>query len=134
MPKPRKSPFAPGYIAIIERLISRRHELGMTQEDLARAYGEDQSFVSRVERRQRRIDVWEFVQFCRALTLDPGVVLNGSSVAGLVAELDNLRMQLLAKDGRGPVTKGIVRKPPRATRSPEPSSPSKTRHKEKTGS
>lgn len=72
MPKPRKSSFDDGYIAIIERLVIRRRELGMTQEQLAEAYGEDQSFISRVERRQRRIDVWEFVLFCQALDLDPG--------------------------------------------------------------
>jgi len=77
MPKPRKSAFEDGYIAIIDRLIARRHELGMTQVDLGEAYGEDQSFISRVERRQRRIDVWEFVQFCRALQIEPGDVLKG---------------------------------------------------------
>ncbi|HWT30355.1 MAG TPA: helix-turn-helix transcriptional regulator [Propylenella sp.] len=77
MPKPRKSAFEDGYIAIIDRLIARRHELGMTQVDLGEAYGEDQSFISRVERRQRRIDVWEFVQFCRALQIEPGEVLRG---------------------------------------------------------
>ena len=77
MPKPRKSAFEDGYIAIIDRLIARRHELGMTQVELGEAYGEDQSFISRVERRQRRIDVWEFVQFCRALQIEPGDVLRG---------------------------------------------------------
>lgn len=75
MPKPRKSSFEDGYIAIIERLIARRRELGMTQAQLGAEYGEDQSFVSRVERRQRRIDVWEFVQLCRCLRIDPGRLL-----------------------------------------------------------
>ena len=78
MPKPRKSPFEDGYIAIVDALIARRHELGMTQADLGEAYGEDQSFISRVERRQRRIDAWEFVRFCRVLKLEPGVVLKAA--------------------------------------------------------
>jgi transcriptional regulator with XRE-family HTH domain len=77
MPKPRKSAFEDGYIAIIDALIARRRELGMTQADLGEAYGEDQSFISRVERRQRRIDVWEFVQFCRALKVEPAEMLGG---------------------------------------------------------
>ncbi|HEY6815853.1 MAG TPA: helix-turn-helix transcriptional regulator [Croceibacterium sp.] len=77
MPKPRKSAFEDGYIAIIDRLIARRRELRMTQVDLGEAYGENQSFISRVERRQRRIDVWEFVQFCRVLKVNPGDVLRG---------------------------------------------------------
>lgn len=76
MPKARKSAFEDGYIAIVERLIARRHELGLTQGELGERYGEDQSFVSRIERRQRRIDVWEFVLLCRALDLDAGKALN----------------------------------------------------------
>lgn len=75
MPKPRKSAFDPGYGAIIDKLVARRLEIGMTQAELGEAYGEDQSFISRVERRQRRIDVWEFVQLCRALKLPPAAAL-----------------------------------------------------------
>lgn len=75
MPKPRKSAFDPGYLAIIEMLIERRREIGMTQTELAELYGEDQSFVSRVERRQRRMDVWEFVRWCQALRLKPEQIL-----------------------------------------------------------
>lgn len=77
MPKPRKSVFDAQYVEIIDRLIARRLELKMTQTDLAAAYGEDQSFISRIERRQRRIDVYEFVRLCRALKLEPGAVLKG---------------------------------------------------------
>jgi transcriptional regulator with XRE-family HTH domain len=76
MPKPRKSAFSPQYLDIIERLIDRRRELGMTQVELGAAYGEDQSFISRIERRQRRIDVYEFVRFCRALRIKPSSILD----------------------------------------------------------
>jgi transcriptional regulator with XRE-family HTH domain len=77
VPYPRKSAFDPGYRAIIDRLVERRSEIGMSQSALGKLYGEDQSFVSRVERRQRRIDVWEFVRWCRALGVKPGDVLAG---------------------------------------------------------
>lgn len=80
MPKPRKSAFEEPYVAIIDRLVARRRELAMTQSDLARLYGEDQSFISRIERRQRRLDVYEFVMFCRHLDLDPCVVLRTIAV------------------------------------------------------
>lgn len=76
MPKPRKSPFEQGYILVIDRLVARRRELGLNQAEVGVRYGEDQSFVSRVERRQRRIDVWEYVRFCRVLEIDPGAMLN----------------------------------------------------------
>lgn len=77
MPKPRKSTFDPPYIEIVERLIARRRAIGMSQVALASAYGEDQPFISQIERRQRRIDVWEFVRLCRALDVDPAVILAG---------------------------------------------------------
>lgn len=77
MPAARKSAFEAPYIEIIDRLIARRRELGMSQADLAVAYGEDQPFISRIERRQRRLDVWEFVRFCRALDVEPGNILRG---------------------------------------------------------
>lgn len=79
MPKPRKSAFSPQYLGIIERLIDRRRELEMTQVELGEAYGEDQSFISRVERRQRRIDVYEFVRFCHALRIKPSSILDDIS-------------------------------------------------------
>lgn len=75
MPKVRKSAFETPYIEIVRRLIARRLELGMTQAQLGSAFGEDQSFISRIERRQRRIDVYEYVRFCRALGLRPADIL-----------------------------------------------------------
>lgn len=75
MPKPRKSLFADPYIEIIHRLIERRKALGVTQWDLAKAYGEDQSFISRIERCQRRLDVYEFTVMCRILNIDPSELL-----------------------------------------------------------
>lgn len=76
MAKVRKSVFEQPYIDIVDRLIARRRELGMTQTDLAEIFGEDQAFVSSLERRQRRIDVWEFVRLCRALKLAPSTILD----------------------------------------------------------
>ena len=75
MPKPRKSSFSTPYEVIVDRLIQRRREIGMSQVELAAAYGEDQSFISRMERRQRRIDVYEFVRLCRILQVEPAKIL-----------------------------------------------------------
>ena len=76
MPKARKSAFEPTYVEIIDLLIARRRELGMTQAELAAAYGEDQSFISRIERRQRRLDVYEYLRFCHALKIRPSDILD----------------------------------------------------------
>jgi transcriptional regulator with XRE-family HTH domain len=76
MPQPRKSAFASPYIQLIGRLVERRHQLGLTQEELGAAFGENQSFMSRVERCQRRIDVYEFVRLCQILRIKPGTILD----------------------------------------------------------
>jgi transcriptional regulator with XRE-family HTH domain len=75
MPISHKSPFDPGYIAIIGNLALAREQKGMTQAQLGAAMGESQVFVSRIELKQRRLDVWEFVRVCRALEIDPAQVL-----------------------------------------------------------
>ncbi len=77
MPQPRKSAFAAPYIELIARLAGRRRDLGMTQGQLGAAFGEDQSFISRVERCQRRIDVYEFVRLCRIMGVSPSEMLDG---------------------------------------------------------
>jgi transcriptional regulator with XRE-family HTH domain len=77
MPKARKSIFAEPYIGIIRGLTARRRELGLTQWDVARHFGEDQSFVSRIERLQRRLDVHEYAVFCGVLNLEPARLIEG---------------------------------------------------------
>lgn len=77
MTSDRKSIHAPPYVAIIDRLVARRKELKLTQTQLGERFGENQAFISSLERRQRRIDMWEFVRLCRALDIEPAVVLDG---------------------------------------------------------
>lgn len=57
--------------ALIALLIEERVAAGMTQEDLADALGEYQSFVARLESGQRRIDVIEFLDIAKAVGFDP---------------------------------------------------------------
>lgn len=52
-----------------QEALDELHSQGGVQ---AEAYGEDQSFISRIERMQRRLDVLEFTVFCRILQVDPG--------------------------------------------------------------
>lgn len=80
--KPRKTLFDPGYLAIIDSLIDRRRLIRMSQEEFAEQYGEDQSFVSRVERKQRRLDAYEFARWCRILDIDPGEILRRGLIVG----------------------------------------------------
>jgi len=56
--------------ALIAFLTAKRHAAGMSQTDLAKALGEYQSFVARMESGQRRVDVIEFENLAEILKFD----------------------------------------------------------------
>jgi transcriptional regulator with XRE-family HTH domain len=47
------------YEDFLVRLRSARHDAGLTQEQVARQLGKPQSFVSKIESGERRVDVME---------------------------------------------------------------------------
>jgi transcriptional regulator with XRE-family HTH domain len=51
-------------------LIESRKSTGLTQAELSAKLAKPQSYVSKYERGERRIDVIEFLQIARALELD----------------------------------------------------------------
>ena len=58
------------YQAILSLLIEQRARASMTQADVARALKKPQSFVSKYERGERRLDFAEVVALCRVLRID----------------------------------------------------------------
>lgn len=62
---------SPDYRRFVERLIEIRKAGGVTQQELAERMQKPQSFVSKVERYERRIDPAEFDALVRALGEDP---------------------------------------------------------------
>ncbi len=64
--KYRYSPEQDRFLALLRQA---RREAGLTQVDLARRIGEEQSFVSKVERGERRLDILELRHICQALGL-----------------------------------------------------------------
>ena len=66
-----KSLHSDEYEAFLQVLIAARKDAGITQQDLADTLGKPQSFVSKYERRERRLDVVEFITIARAIGLDP---------------------------------------------------------------
>lgn len=67
--------FAPGHGRAVERLrtllIQSRERAGLTQQQLADLLGRHRSFVWKTEGGQRRLDLIEFAQWCRATGTDP---------------------------------------------------------------
>ena len=66
-----KTIHARAYAALLKRLKEARKAVGLTQEVLARRLGYPQSFVSKYENGERRLDVLEFLQVTHAIGLDP---------------------------------------------------------------
>ena len=52
-------------------LVEIRTEAGMTQRELARRLARAHSYVSRIEKGDRRLDVPELIQWCEVLGADP---------------------------------------------------------------
>ena len=61
-----KSIHSAQYGVFLKVLRQTRRKAGLTQMDLAKRIGESQSFISKCERGERRIDVIELRTFCRA--------------------------------------------------------------------
>lgn len=66
-----KSVFTDKYEEFRERLIAARKKTGLTQVQLAEKLSRPQSFVSKYERGERRLDVIEFKQVADALQIEP---------------------------------------------------------------
>jgi len=52
-----------------------REARGITQQELARRLGKPQSYVSKAEMGERRLDVVEFLHFMRAIEGEPHALL-----------------------------------------------------------
>jgi hypothetical protein len=70
-----RSVFLASYSVLTECLIQARTEARLTQWDLAYALERPQSFVSKVENGERRIDLIEFLQITTALNAEPEPII-----------------------------------------------------------
>jgi transcriptional regulator with XRE-family HTH domain len=58
------------YQVLVECLRRARQEANITQVELANQLGADQSYVSKYERSERRLDIIEVRTICRVLKVD----------------------------------------------------------------
>ncbi len=63
--------YSPKYKRFRRLIIERRRQKGVTQAQLAQKLGRPQSFVSKYENGERRIDLIEFMEIAAALGIDP---------------------------------------------------------------
>jgi transcriptional regulator with XRE-family HTH domain len=77
--QPEKSIYTDEYALVLRLLIAARKESGVTQVELAERLGQTQSFVSKIERGDRRLDIVQL----RTILLEFGV-----SLPDFVAQLE----------------------------------------------
>lgn len=63
------------YQCFVDLLVRARKQAGLSQAELATRLGRPQSFVSKCERGERRVDVVEFVLIADALGVDAGAFI-----------------------------------------------------------
>lgn len=75
-----KSTASARYQYLLDVLQEERNKQGLLQKDLGNKMGKPQSFVSKVERGERRIDPAELVDFCFALGINPSDIIQQIAV------------------------------------------------------
>ncbi len=67
------------YRIIIQKLITIRKQKGITQQVLANKLQKAQSYIAKIEKYERKLDLIEFIEICEAL---------GTSASELVREIE----------------------------------------------
>ncbi|MGS1094840.1 helix-turn-helix domain-containing protein [Aquamicrobium terrae] len=63
---------------MIELLVQARKDAGITQVELGKRLGQRQTFVSKFELGERRLDVAEFIAVSRAIGIDPRKIIEAT--------------------------------------------------------
>jgi transcriptional regulator with XRE-family HTH domain len=71
-----KSIFTPQYDRLRELLVQARKSAGLTQSGLAECLRRPQSYVSKYERGERRLDVVEFLEIAKCMKMDGPALLS----------------------------------------------------------
>ena len=61
----------PQYDLFRQLLVEAREQAGLTQSKVARQLGKPQSYVSKYERGERRLDFTEFLELAEVLAIEP---------------------------------------------------------------
>ena len=68
---PRAWVTSPEYDRLVRLLIDARSEAGLSQRAMAERLAKPRSYVSKVETKERRVDVLEFIEWASAAGADP---------------------------------------------------------------
>ncbi|MGW9329224.1 helix-turn-helix domain-containing protein [Bosea sp. NPDC055594] len=66
------------YKALLQALIQARKDAGITQVELATRIGRRQTFVSKYETEERRLDVAEYIAIAKAIDVEPYALIRAA--------------------------------------------------------
>ena len=66
-----KSTYTEAYQLLLSSIEKARKESKMTQAEVANKLGQYQSYIAKIENGERRIDLIEFLEIARLISLDP---------------------------------------------------------------
>jgi len=72
----RKSIHSAEHVVLREYLVDKRKKLGLTQRDLGARLSVHHTLIGKVETGDRRLDVVELIDYCKALEVDPHEVVS----------------------------------------------------------
>jgi hypothetical protein len=64
------------YSKLIDAIIDGRKAAGMTQVQLAEIWKKTQPIIAKIEAKERRLDVLEFLEVCLILELNPNLIIS----------------------------------------------------------
>ncbi|MEE9368504.1 MAG: helix-turn-helix transcriptional regulator [Pontiella sp.] len=67
----KKTIYSDDYALLRQWLRDKRNEKGLTMRQLAERMGVIHSWIGKVELGERRLDVIEYLHYCKALEIDP---------------------------------------------------------------
>ncbi|WP_407675209.1 helix-turn-helix domain-containing protein [Pasteurella atlantica] len=56
-------------------MISTRKKQGITQQQIANKLNKPQSYIAKIERCERKLDILEFIELCEAMNTSPITIL-----------------------------------------------------------
>jgi transcriptional regulator with XRE-family HTH domain len=73
--RPRPWVSSPSYEAAVQALVNARKVAGLSQRELSERVGKPRSFISKIESRERRVDIVEFIAIAKGMNMDPASLL-----------------------------------------------------------
>ena len=71
-----KSIFTNNYQQLLQLLVTARKKSGITQQQLAKKLGKNQSYISKYENAERRLDIIEVIAISKAINFNPVELMN----------------------------------------------------------